>query len=719
MQRFVGFFVIGIILLSIVGAIVEDLDIEWDSRFNYARIVEVDYKAVIVDEPGSNGKIRVTERLTFDIRAASEYNRFWELWRVLPEELIDGVEVTYNVLSVKQVFDDGRAPVIFTQAPQLYWYSRDFRNTEDGLGPGKWFHSEGPYDNYRSFECLLIYVDGLYRETVTFEIEYERFNTVLKYGDCSSLYISPFYGDEIKYLRSFKGQFLIPSDIMPRPGNYSVSTYGTNSNGFAVVESASLNPGYFTFSFELDKSDLKFKPYNKYIEFSLQSFGIDKHIFSQFASDNFFFNDNTVLAWIRQEQADYMQLHSSFRIAKIIVLIIFSAGTFFTVKLTLNTDKRLRIKHSFYHPDTQIEFFRDIPSELDPNFAASLVFCRQKSAELFKDGYAAVMLDLVRKGYLELGKINQAFDWAPGNVLITTKFKQAAAHQFCTNCGTLALSGSQFCSNCGNYLVVNSAMQQLKPLTQTEEHYFNLFLKHSDTTSNPDTPRSISFTKFQKRVASDHENTFTFVSAMKKAVIDIGLTPPKYFQKREYREVKNKIRTQSTALCAFGIIFILIVNLISYQTRLDFAYGSFFILGAAFIVCSVYLRRISGRYVLLTKFGEEEYDKWRGLYKFLNSETLMNERTVVDLVIWEQYLVYATAFGISKKVIKALQLRCPEVMLSTSSSPVFRNSYYRSRSFYRSSSSFSRSTSRSAFSGSVSSGGGYGGGRSGGGGGGH
>jgi len=501
---------------------------------------------------------------------------------------------------------------------------------------------------------------------------------------------------------------------MPRPENYSFSTYGTNNRGFPVVESTTTNPGYHTFLFELGRSDLRFRPYNEYIEFSLQTFGEDKHIFTQYASVNDYFNDKTVLAWIRQEQADYEALHNNYTIARIVVFLCISAGTFFiTKRIILGTDTRIRKKYTFYHPETQPLFFRDIPSELDPNFAAKLVFCRQKATELFKDGYAAVMLDLVRKGYLELVKINPAFNWAPGNVMITVKLRQAAPHQFCTQCGTLALYGSNFCSNCANPLNVNASMQQLKPLTQTEEHYFNLILKHSDPTGIPDTPRKVTFQRFQQRVAADHEGTYTFVKAMKKTVTDIGITAPKYFQKREYREPKSKLKTQSTVLLISGILIACICNLISYQTRLGFAYGAFFILGAGFIACSVYLYKISGKYILLTTFGEEEYSKWRGLYNFLNSETLMNERTVVDLVIWEQYLVYATAFGISEKVIKALQLRCPEVTLSTSSSPVFRNSYYRSGSFYRTSSSFSRSTSRSAFSGSMSSAGGYGGGRSG------
>lgn len=51
----------------------------------------------------------------------------------------------------------------------------DYLSSSTLYGPGKWYHSEGPYSEYsRQYECLLFYVDGIYRENITFEIEYER-----------------------------------------------------------------------------------------------------------------------------------------------------------------------------------------------------------------------------------------------------------------------------------------------------------------------------------------------------------------------------------------------------------------------------------------------------------------------------------------------------------------------------------------------------------------
>ena len=159
-------------------------------------------------------------------------------------------------------------------------------------------------------------------------------------------------------------------------------------------------------------------------------------------------------------------------------------------------------------------------------------------------------------------------------------------------------------------------------------------------------------------------------------------------------------------------------NLIISFTRLGLAYGSLFIIGLALIISAIYLKKNSHKYILLTQYGEDEYVKWKAFYNFLNSKTLLNERSVIELPLWEDYLIYATAFGIADKVIKALEINYP----NATNSPLLNNSYYRSRNFRTHSRSF-RSVTRSASarSRSVSSGSHYGGGGRGcgGGGGGH
>ena len=729
MQKYIKTVLGVLILVIIVGLFVivvpdENGEYIWNP-FDYARVTEVDYKAVVVYEPGSNGKVIITERLTFDIYAFSESNPFWELWRALPEEYIDGVKVEYKVNSVKQIFDDGREPVVFTESPKLYWYDDDYINTEKGFGPGKWYHSEGPYDeNERRYECVFMYVDGLYRETVVFEIEYEMYNASLRYNDSSELYISLYDDSSIKYIKSFKGQILFPNDKMPRSGNYYANTYGTNAHSFPFTESGNINPGYYTFAFELNESQLKFKPYNQYIEFALVSYGEDKHIFTQYASKNIYYNDyynSDLLEKLKREQSNYEALPKTFRTAKIIVFLILSAVAGLIILLALRTNKKIKERHAYYEPAMYMDYFRDIPSELDPNFAAELVFCKHKSSRDIPDGYAAVMLSLVRKGYIELEEEDRKFK----NAKIIVKYRPVQAQpevyseekestEYIYRDGETIVHHSVLENDATveNIVQPQQAQNQIEtntePLTPTEELYFNLILRHARETD-------ISMAEFQTKISEDYQNTYSFVKNVKNAITIIGVSQG-YFQEAEYKKPRKQLRNKALLFVILAVLIMTLGNIISYQTRLDLAFGGFFILSMGFIISAVYLIILSKKCVLLTQFGEDEYAKWRGLYNFLNSETLINERTVIELVTWEQYLIYATAFGISEKVIKALKIRCAETNFNTS--PVLRNRYFWSSTFYFRSRSFTTATRTASYTARSGGHGGYGGGGRGGGGGG-
>ena len=373
--------------------------------YDYARITDVEYKAVVVDEPDSEGKVVITERLTFDIHAASKSNLFWELWRDLPEDYVDGVKVHYKVNSVKQILEDG-TEIEYEQSSKLYWNDSDYVNTNAGYGPGKWYHSKGPYDeDMARYECVFFYVDGLYREKVVFEIEYEMYNAALRYNDCSDLYLALYSGSTIKYLNSFKAEILFPNEDMPSAGNYDVYTYGTNSNDFPVTESATANPGYYTFSFELDKEQLKFRPYNRYIEFDLVAYGEDKHIFTEYAPDNDYSYDD-VLDEIYEEQQEYASAPAKYRAAKIIVFVVLLAVSILILIYAFTVRTRMKSKHIFYNPSMEIDFYRDIPSDLDPNFATALVFSRDKPQKDDSGVFSAILLSLARKEYIELKELS-------------------------------------------------------------------------------------------------------------------------------------------------------------------------------------------------------------------------------------------------------------------------------------------------------------------------
>ncbi len=115
----------------------------------------------------------------------------------------------------------------------------------------------------------------------------------------------------------------------------------------------------------------------------------------------------------------------------------------------------------------------------------------------------------------------------------------------------------------------------------------------------------------------------------------------------------------------------------------------------------------------LLKNGVNEIEEWKAFKKYMEDFSLLNEREVPEIEIWERFLVYATAFGIAEKVIKQLKLVYPNFTELTGTD--YGVMYLALHTDF--SSSFSSAIS-SSMSSAYSSGGGSGGGFSGGGGGG-
>lgn len=725
---------------------------------DFAHITDIDYKATVLDDSNNGGNLHVKERITYDVHAANKNNPFWELWRDLPESDVDGLPVRYEVLSVKQILDDG-TEIVYEESPKLYWDDSDY--TDIPYGPGKWYHSEGPYDDYYNFECVLFYVDGLYRDTVTFEIEYIMTNASLKYSDVSQLFLSLYSDSSIEYLDSYKAQILISDKDMPRKRNYYASTYGTKDYKYEFTESSTLNPGYHTFIIDLDKDELKFDGETEYLEFSFISFNEDVHIFTENAPDYYYY---PYLDELKTEIEDYYSTPLRERNEKIKLLTYCSVASALFIFFVFCLKRNVKSNYTFFKPTTKIDYFREIPSDLDPHFASFLVFSKGKYKDRLSDTMSSLMLSLVRKEYIELQKIDPTKDWDFNNIKIkllymkpilkgnygastgpkrsinviessnenyvnrlingnktanATSREDMLSNGFKSNPVQNYTSTNEFNMPKAYYEKYNIRGKKLEKLTSNEEEYFNLILRYARMSFH-----EIKLSNFQDRVSIDNDIVDSVVTAIEKSIDSIG-TSGNYFSNTKYNSVQNKLLDASTFLYIASCICLTIGNIYTYFNYLEFAFGAFFILGTTTILCGLYLANMSKEFMLLTQFGEDEREKWIALYNFLNSETLMNEKTVIDVKLWEKYLVYATAFGISEKVCKALKIRCPEAEVSNST--MLRNNYYRTsgfRSHSRSIGRYARSSSNTSragrYHGGYYGGGGFygGGGRGGGGGGG-
>ncbi len=119
---------------------------------------------------------------------------------------------------------------------------------------------------------------------------------------------------------------------------------------------------------------------------------------------------------------------------------------------------------------------------------------------------------------------------------------------------------------------------------------------------------------------------------------------------------------------------------------------------------------IKKRANVLTQKGVDSKEKWKGLKKYMEDFSLLNEKEIPAIEVWEHYLVYATAFGIADKVLKQLKTIYPNIdELDSINTSTYMYFMYHSNFETSFSSSISSSIS-SSYSSATGGGGGFSGG---------
>ena len=62
--------------------------------------------------------------------------------------------------------------------------------------------------------------------------------------------------------------------------------------------------------------------------------------------------------------------------------------------------------------------------------------------------------------------------------------------------------------------------------------------------------------------------------------------------------------------------------------------------------------------------GIEHYTRWKAFKKFLNDFGTFDTKELPEIILWERYLVYATIFGLAKKVQKDMNVKIKEIELT-------------------------------------------------------
>lgn len=493
----------------------------------------------------------------------------------------------------------------------------------------------------------------------TYEISYTVKDVLTKYNDCVELYWQ-FVGKD----------FEVPADNVT--GTITLPGQVENIENLRVWAHGPLNGKIST----VDNSTVKFsvKPFiaDTFIEARVAVLEPD-----MFNAVNKIRNENYLeeiideeTAWANEANQKREMIRRNREMVKWIGNIASVAIAAVFIFLAYKNIKKIK-ETPMIQPTTKLDYFREVPNESKANpSSASFLYYFNKSTMLnvMPKILSATMLDLALKKYIEFE-------------VDTNKKKN-------------------------EQVTVKVLEKETTYLGKSEEEIYRLLLKVG---------KRFTMKEFEKYAQKHNTSFLNTLNRISEKAEDENI------KSKNYDKNLRKIHDNYRAIGWATFIGLAIIS-VFWLAFLEQDYTSVVIATIPTVIYAVTCFDIAGRIPGLTQKGIDEKEQWEGLKKYMEDFSMLNEREVPELVLWEKYLVYATAFGIADKVLKQLKVKYPEF----SDDAYLRNTTYfylmtrtdLNTSFVNSiSTSMQRAYQSSVSSSDYSSGGGYGGGFSGGGGG--
>lgn len=134
------------------------------------------------------------------------------------------------------------------------------------------------------------------------------------------------------------------------------------------------------------------------------------------------------------------------------------------------------------------------------------------------------------------------------------------------------------------------------------------------------------------------------------------------WQKKVVKDGESQNFYEKQSLIKYGIIpflYAILLVILSAKFLLTFIQFANLTIFVA-IAFGIYLATITKR----TIKGVEHYAKWQAFKNFLNDFGTFELKELPEIVLWERYLVYATVFGLAKKLEKVMKVYIAENNLS-------------------------------------------------------
>lgn len=313
--------------------------------------------------------------------------------------------------------------------------------------------------------------------------------------------------------------------------------------------------------------------------------------------------------WANEANAKREKLQKQEKTRKIVFISFISitniGGIFLAVYLVKKGKKYKEelAKIPSYNPTMPSKYYRDIPNEHSSAAQAAFVYYFKNSSISMHiaDVISATTLNLCLKKFLNFEVINNK----KNNIKIT----------------------------------LNTNLDE-NLLTESEKVVFNMYKGVTPT-------HSFTMKEFQKYCNSHSSSCLSSFNSISSKAKDEAT------REDNYNATLERHRSKWSGI-GIGYIFLAIISPL--------------LMIASFIpaiICAIYSLNISKKYNTLTQKGVDEQEAWKGLKRYMEDFSMLKEKEVPELVLWEKYLVFATAFGIADKVLKQLKVVYPQMMDET------------------------------------------------------
>lgn len=309
------------------------------------------------------------------------------------------------------------------------------------------------------------------------------------------------------------------------------------------------------------------------------------------------------------------------RILKIVFMVLFILEIIlgiFAIKKIIKYHKELKDTPQL-KPDQESKYYRDIPNErATPAQAAFLYYFKNSSMQInMSKIISATMLDLCMKKYIEF------------EVLENKK---------------------------NQIKVILKPEMNKEQLSKDEKIVYEIFEKVAKSDTNSFTMKD--FEKYAKNHSSSLLGKFNKIELVAKEIEEAN----ENYDKKLISTYNNWVgKGVAYILLAMFIICAMVVISVILFTSLPIFSICAFLLTIPSFIAGIYCFVIGGRYNRLTQKGINEKEQWMGLKRYMDDFSMIDDKTVPELVIWEKYLVFATAFGIADKVLKQLKVVYPQI----------------------------------------------------------